>query len=133
MALLLIWIGLMGVAGNLAAWFLLSRFAPAFFNVEHWTATGKGRVVRIMLAVFVATSTLLVLLGFGLLLFKQTCPSAHRPSVRTSGNAAQVAVGQSPENLWVSRKAYRAAISRLASKPSVFKGIDIATVRCSAS
>ena len=69
MVFLLIWIGVMGLAGNAAAWFLLSRFAGAFFDAEHWTETRKGRVARALLIVFLILSALLVLLGIGLLVF----------------------------------------------------------------
>ncbi len=74
MIILVIWLGLMGLAGMGAVWLLVSRFPEVFFETQNWKATRKGRVVRIVILVGSVLSGLTLLAGIAMLVFMRTVP-----------------------------------------------------------
>ena len=70
MVFLIIWLGLMGLAGAGAAGLILSRFPEVFFEARSWNATRKGRVVRTVLVAVIVFFGLVFLTGVGMLVFE---------------------------------------------------------------
>jgi hypothetical protein len=60
---IIIWLGVMGLAAAGASWLFLSRFPLVFFNTQRWTDSAAGRRTRVLLIVLLAAFGLVVLGG----------------------------------------------------------------------
>lgn len=67
MIVLIIWLGVMGLAAVGASWLFLSRFPLVFFNTERWTDSPGGRRARVLLIVLLVLFGLVVV-GAGVML-----------------------------------------------------------------